>query len=114
MLSNWAIKQLEHLTLDYLKLDCAGGKCYGILAVRKDHHGLFATWHCHMLIFCWIIRCIEFALHLFFFMLSLASSSSVFMTVVKNVLHCRMGKFVIKGDRCLFPYVFPFITGFLT
>ncbi|CAO3664278.1 unnamed protein product [Umbelopsis ramanniana] len=35
MLSNWAIKQLEHLTLDYLKLDCAGGKCYGILAVHR-------------------------------------------------------------------------------
>ncbi|KAJ2956367.1 hypothetical protein NQZ79_g7777 [Umbelopsis isabellina] len=39
MLSNWAIKQLEHLTLDYLKLDCAGGKCYGILAfsILKVH-----------------------------------------------------------------------------
>ena len=106
MLSNWAIKQLEHLTLDYLKLDCAGGKCYGILAVRKDHIGLFATWHCHMLILFCTTRSIEFALHLFFFMLSLVSSSLVFMTVVKNVLHYRMGKFGIKGDRCLSPLPF--------
>lgn len=46
MLSNWAIKQLEHLTLDYLKLDCAGGKCYGILAVSDSlvtNLCLFAT-----------------------------------------------------------------------
>jgi hypothetical protein len=113
MLSNWAIKQLEHLTLDYLKLDCAGGKCYGILAVRKDHIGWFATWHCHMLTLCCTTRSIECALHLFFFMLSLVSSSLVFMTVVKNVLHYRMGKFGIKGIYIYFPLL-PFMTGFLT
>lgn len=35
MLSNWAIKKLEHLTLDYMKLDCAEGTCYGVMGVRK-------------------------------------------------------------------------------
>jgi hypothetical protein len=33
MLSNWAIKKLEHLTLDYMKLDCAEGSCYGVMGV---------------------------------------------------------------------------------
>ncbi|SAL95199.1 hypothetical protein [Absidia glauca] len=35
MLSNWAIKQLQHLTLDYLKLECSEGTCYGIIAVHR-------------------------------------------------------------------------------
>ncbi|KAI9028338.1 serine incorporator/TMS membrane protein [Phycomyces nitens] len=35
MLSNWAIKKLQHLTLDYMKLDCAEGRCYGIIAVHR-------------------------------------------------------------------------------
>ncbi|SAM02048.1 hypothetical protein [Absidia glauca] len=35
MLSDWAIKQLQHLTLDYLKLDCAEGSCYGVIAVHR-------------------------------------------------------------------------------
>lgn len=33
MLSNWAIKKLEHLTLDYMKLECPGGACYGVMGV---------------------------------------------------------------------------------
>ena len=33
MLSNWAIKQLQHITLDYMKLECKEGTCYGIIAV---------------------------------------------------------------------------------
>jgi hypothetical protein len=100
MLSNWAIKQLEHLTLDYLKLDCAGGKCYGILAVSRDQAGSLQLIICHMLIFCWSNRFIESALRLFFSMLLLVSLYLVFMTVVKNVLPYRMGKFGIKGiDR---------------
>ncbi|CAO3600356.1 unnamed protein product [Absidia cylindrospora] len=35
MLSDWAIKQLQHLTLDYLKLECSEGTCYGIIAVHR-------------------------------------------------------------------------------
>ncbi|KAI8880352.1 TMS membrane protein/tumor differentially expressed protein [Backusella circina FSU 941] len=35
MLSQWAIKKLEHLTLDYMKLDCAEGSCYGVMAVHR-------------------------------------------------------------------------------
>jgi hypothetical protein len=36
MLSQWAIKKLEHLTLDYMKLDCAEGSCYGVMAVSAS------------------------------------------------------------------------------
>ncbi|KAG2220032.1 hypothetical protein INT45_012208 [Circinella minor] len=35
MLSNWAIKQLQHITLDYMKLECEQGTCYGIIAVHR-------------------------------------------------------------------------------
>ena len=28
-----AIKQLERLSWDWIKMDCSGGKCYGLLAV---------------------------------------------------------------------------------
>ncbi|KAI7868753.1 serine incorporator/TMS membrane protein [Spinellus fusiger] len=35
MLSNWAIKKLQHLTMDYMKLDCVEGRCYGIIAVHR-------------------------------------------------------------------------------
>jgi serine incorporator 1/3 len=33
MLSDWAIRQLEKITYDYLHLNCEEGTCYGILAV---------------------------------------------------------------------------------
>ncbi|CAG8648968.1 13838_t:CDS:2, partial [Acaulospora morrowiae] len=35
MLTDWAIKQLEKITYDYLKLDCEEGTCYGVLAVHR-------------------------------------------------------------------------------
>ncbi|RIA87423.1 serine incorporator/TMS membrane protein [Glomus cerebriforme] len=35
MLTDWAIKQLEKLTYDYLHLNCQEGTCYGILAVHR-------------------------------------------------------------------------------
>ncbi|EIE81637.1 hypothetical protein RO3G_06342 [Rhizopus delemar RA 99-880] len=35
MLSNWAIKRLEHLTLDYMKFDCKEGSCYGVIGVHR-------------------------------------------------------------------------------
>jgi len=28
-----AIKQLEKLSWEWIKMDCSGGKCYGLLAV---------------------------------------------------------------------------------
>ncbi|KAG1055145.1 hypothetical protein G6F43_002878 [Rhizopus delemar] len=35
MLSDWAVKQIRKLTLDYLKLNCAEGTCYGTIAVHR-------------------------------------------------------------------------------
>lgn len=31
-----AIRQIEKLSWDWIKMDCSGGKCYGLLAVRVD------------------------------------------------------------------------------
>jgi len=33
-----AIRQLEKLSWDWIKMDCSGGKCYGLLAVRSLLH----------------------------------------------------------------------------
>ncbi|KAI9271998.1 serine incorporator/TMS membrane protein [Sporodiniella umbellata] len=35
MLSNWAVKRLEHMTLDYMKFDCKEGSCYGVIGVHR-------------------------------------------------------------------------------
>jgi serine incorporator 1/3 len=35
MLSDWAIKQLEKITYDYLHLNCEEGTSYGVLAVHR-------------------------------------------------------------------------------
>lgn len=35
--TDWAIRQIERLSFDYIKMECAGGKCYGVLAVRLTH-----------------------------------------------------------------------------
>lgn len=32
-LTPFAIRQIEKLSYDYIKVDCAEGKCYGVLAV---------------------------------------------------------------------------------
>lgn len=37
MRTDIAIKQIEKLAWDWIKLDCDGGKCYGLLAVRPRH-----------------------------------------------------------------------------
>jgi hypothetical protein len=34
MKTDLAIKQLQKWSYDYIKMDCSGGKCYGVLAVR--------------------------------------------------------------------------------
>jgi hypothetical protein len=52
MLSNWAIKKLEHLTLDYMKFDCAEGSCYGVLGV---HRVSFALILFHAILGCLLI-----------------------------------------------------------
>ncbi|OZJ06475.1 hypothetical protein BZG36_00575 [Bifiguratus adelaidae] len=52
MLSNWAIKQLQHMTMDYLKIDCAEGRCYGVIAV---HRVCFALVIFHSILGCLLI-----------------------------------------------------------
>ncbi|KZF23430.1 TMS membrane protein/tumor differentially expressed protein [Xylona heveae TC161] len=42
MLTDWAIKKLEHLTLDYMRLTCVGHDCYGFVAVHRINFGLGA------------------------------------------------------------------------
>lgn len=40
MLSPWAIKKLEHLTLDYFPITCLGEQCYGFVAVHRIQFAL--------------------------------------------------------------------------
>lgn len=40
MLTPWAIKKLQHLTLDYVKINCPTGQCYGWLAVHRINFAL--------------------------------------------------------------------------
>ncbi|ORY86172.1 serine incorporator/TMS membrane protein [Protomyces lactucae-debilis] len=40
MMSGWAIKKLEHITLDYMQIECQGGKCYGVLALHRINFAL--------------------------------------------------------------------------
>ena len=41
MLTDWAIKKLEHLTLDYVHLRCGGGgECYGFTSVHRINFAL--------------------------------------------------------------------------
>jgi hypothetical protein len=35
MKTPFAIKQIEKWSYDYIKMDCDGGKCYGVLAVSN-------------------------------------------------------------------------------
>ncbi|CEJ80278.1 Putative Serine incorporator [[Torrubiella] hemipterigena] len=35
MLTPWAIEKLQHLMLDYVKINCPKGECYGWLAVQR-------------------------------------------------------------------------------
>jgi hypothetical protein len=52
MLTDWAIKKLEHLTLDYMKLTCLGGECYGFVAVHRIN---FALALFHLILACLLI-----------------------------------------------------------
>src|SRR5436305_1261204 len=40
MLTPWAIKKLEHLTLDYMEISCPTGQCYGYVAVHRINFAL--------------------------------------------------------------------------
>lgn len=40
MLTPWALKKLEHLTLDYMEIRCDGKECYGWVAVHRINFGL--------------------------------------------------------------------------
>ncbi|KAI1775210.1 TMS membrane protein/tumor differentially expressed protein [Hypoxylon cercidicola] len=40
MLTPWAIEKLQHLMLDYVKINCPSGKCYGWLAVHRINFAL--------------------------------------------------------------------------
>ncbi|KAH6631972.1 serine incorporator/TMS membrane protein [Chaetomium tenue] len=40
MLTKWAIEKLQHLMLDYVKIKCGDGDCYGWLAVHRINFAL--------------------------------------------------------------------------
>lgn len=40
MLTPWALKKLEHLTLDYMSITCQGKQCYGWVAVQRVNFAL--------------------------------------------------------------------------
>lgn len=40
MLTPWAIEKLQHLMLDYVKINCPTGECYGWLAVHRINFAL--------------------------------------------------------------------------
>jgi serine incorporator 1/3 len=44
MLTPWAIKKLEGLTLDYMQISCVGKQCYGFVAVHRINFAL-GTFH---------------------------------------------------------------------
>ncbi|TKA80664.1 hypothetical protein B0A49_00805 [Cryomyces minteri] len=42
MLTDWAVKKLQHLTLDYMTISCNGKSCYGFVAVHRMNFALGA------------------------------------------------------------------------
>ncbi|GAB1204946.1 hypothetical protein APSETT445_003611 [Aspergillus pseudonomiae] len=40
MLTPWALKKLQHLTLDYMEITCDGKECHGWVAVHRINFGL--------------------------------------------------------------------------
>lgn len=42
MLTDWAVKKLQHLTLDYVNISCAGKECTGFVAVHRMNFALGA------------------------------------------------------------------------
>lgn len=50
--TKWAIRNLEHLSFDYLKINCPDGLCYGTLAV---HRVCFALTLFHFILACMLV-----------------------------------------------------------
>lgn len=46
MLTPWAMKKLEGLTLDYMTITCQGKQCYGYVAVQRVNLGLGLFFFC--------------------------------------------------------------------
>lgn len=42
MLTDWAVKKLQNLTLDYMTISCNGKDCYGFVAVHRMNFALGA------------------------------------------------------------------------
>ncbi|KAK3077673.1 hypothetical protein LTS18_009610, partial [Coniosporium uncinatum] len=42
MLTDWAVKKLQHLTFDYVDISCNGKDCYGFVAVHRVNFALGA------------------------------------------------------------------------
>ncbi len=42
LLTDWAVKKLQHLTLDYMTISCNGKACYGFVAVHRVNFALGA------------------------------------------------------------------------
>jgi hypothetical protein len=42
MLTDWAVKKLQHLTLDYMTISCNGKDCFGFVAVHRMNFALGA------------------------------------------------------------------------
>jgi hypothetical protein len=40
MLTDWAVKKLQHLTLDYMTISCNGKDCYGFVAIHRLNFAL--------------------------------------------------------------------------
>ncbi|KAI1005053.1 Membrane protein [Podosphaera aphanis] len=45
MLTPWAVNKLQHLTLDYMEINCPDGPCYGWVAVHRINFAL-GMFHC--------------------------------------------------------------------
>lgn len=48
MKTDLAIRLVQKWSFDYIKMDCAGEKCYGVLAVRIITCFLSQTLSCHL------------------------------------------------------------------
>ena len=47
MLTEWAVKKLQGILLDYVTIDCAGKQCFGFAAVHRVNFAL-GLFHCVM------------------------------------------------------------------
>lgn len=64
MKTRFAIRQIEKWSYDYIKMDCDGDKCYGVLAVRV----MLILPSVHLTEHDWLCRYTEFASRLRYFM----------------------------------------------